>query len=120
MPKPFVVYKLTEDSKDYYFLSPENHYNGAVSTANTGVTVATATEAATFPVIPVANLLKSSVATRRRLTIRVGTKTRTVDFVIASDKVATFDALVAGNYTTFRGQAATIIGAAEPLSASYS
>lgn len=125
MPKPFVVWKLTEATKDYYFQAPENHYvNGAVTAANTGVVLATDDEVRLMPLIKVEALLKSSVATRRRLSIRIGTgptaKRRSVDFVIASNKVDEFETLNAGAYTTFNGQAATILGVVEPLRATFS
>lgn len=124
MAKPFVTWKLTEDSKDYYFLAPENHYNGAVTGTNTGVTIASGTEAATYPLVKVEALLKSSVATRRKLSIRIGTgataKRSTVAFVVATSKAETFDALSSGNYTTFSGQSATVVGTVEPLDASFS
>lgn len=133
MPKPFVTYAIDLDTTiagatpeenttlkgTYLFLAPENHYNGAVDVGVTGVRAATDTEIAILPIIPVANLLKSNVATRRTLTVRVGTTSRSVKFVIASNKAGAFDGLKSGNYTMFKGQAATIKSASEPLKATF-
>ncbi|WP_013324085.1 hypothetical protein [Gloeothece verrucosa] len=123
MTKPFVVWKLTEDSKEYFFLAPENHYNGELTAAKTGVALASDEEKVKYPIIPVANLLKSPVANRVNLSIRIGAgataKRRSLKFVVAASKVDDTEAIKSGAYTTASNESATILGANEPLRRRY-
>ncbi|WP_013324086.1 hypothetical protein [Gloeothece verrucosa] len=119
----FVIWKLTQDNRDYYFQAPENHYNGSLSPGITGVTLATEEEKAKYPIIPVANLLKSPVANRVNLSIRIGTgataKRRSLKFLIPVWKLPSVEAVKSGNYTTADGQSATILGIYKPLKRGY-
>lgn len=90
----FALYKIVYQSNKYYFLAPENSYQGIE--IETGVTKVTDADEKKMPPCKVEELIKSPVAVRKTISGKLGTKRKYFRLLVAADKVNTFDAAIVG------------------------
>lgn len=122
MPR-FVKYKLTSaigsNSYDAIFLAPPEHYPTDIA-ALTGVSeVVEGSDEDQLPVVKTESLLQSSLATKRKVRLRVGTGgTATYKYasiVLAQSKLGDFEAGVIT--ATYKG--GTVVAIVESLDATF-
>ena len=120
MPK-FVVHRLNSkinnsaNTYDFWFLAPPGSYQG-ISTECGVVEINEGDVGNYAPLCKVEELLKSSVAVRRKLRVRqAGGKAKYKDVVVSADKAAAFDGAVVGSVTNL----GTVEAVVEPLRATF-